>query len=431
MANATASDKTRIGWIGLGKWDCRYVSEFLPRAASKCVSSRAVPKDVNGPPARPACRAPQKFAVSLMAPRSSLPRSATMTRCSTSSLERGRQETLNSSQTFVDISTVSPDASRRVAGAMSAIGADYVRSPVSGSTTLAAQGGLTAIISGPVNAIERLDEFYRAFTRKTFVVGREEEARYLKLVLNGLVGGIAALLAEALAIGCKGGLGVAGMMDVICQSAVASPLLQYKLRMSANASDQPAFTVRQIMKDLTSSPKWPGTTIVRSRSSRRSANNTRQRTRTAVGISTSSCWPAKPHASLVCEGKRRRSANQTWRQVERPASYTIGSAATRCDPPDLPVNTTLHFHPGGELRQVDDRALVEARANHFGVVAAFDTEAQARPSMATSSISAVTRIPSGVAALWLMSTCVPTVPCCSPRYGAMASMQAASARAII
>ena len=150
----------------------------------------------------------------------------------------------------MDISTVSPDASRRVAGAMSAIGADYVRSPVSGSTTLAAQGGLTAIISGPVNAIERLDEFYRAFTRKTFVAGREEEARYLKLVLNGLVGGIAALLAEALAIGCKGGLGVAGMMDVICQSAVASPLLQYKRDMVVNASYQPAFTVRQIMKDL-------------------------------------------------------------------------------------------------------------------------------------------------------------------------------------
>ena len=68
----------------------------------------------------------------------------------------GLKETLTASQTFVEISTVSPNASRRVAEAMAAIGVDYVRSPVSGSTALAAQGNLTAVVSGPRKAIERL-----------------------------------------------------------------------------------------------------------------------------------------------------------------------------------------------------------------------------------------------------------------------------------
>ena len=86
---------------------------------------------------------------------------------------------------------------------MSAIGMDYVRSPVPGLTALVAQGGLAAVLSGPTSAIERLDDFLRAFTRKTFVVGEAEEARYLKLVLNTLVGGLSALLAEALAMGEK------------------------------------------------------------------------------------------------------------------------------------------------------------------------------------------------------------------------------------
>jgi 3-hydroxyisobutyrate dehydrogenase-like beta-hydroxyacid dehydrogenase len=162
----------------------------------------------------------------------------------------GLKETLNASQIFVEISTVSPDASRRVAEAMSAIGVGYVRSPVSGSTVMAAQGGLTAVISGPAGALERLNDFYAAFTRKTFVVGQAEEARYLKLVLNSLVGGTSALLAEALAMGRKGGLGNAEMMDVICQSAVASPLLQYKRDTVVNGAYDPAFAVKQIMKDL-------------------------------------------------------------------------------------------------------------------------------------------------------------------------------------
>jgi 3-hydroxyisobutyrate dehydrogenase-like beta-hydroxyacid dehydrogenase len=121
---------------------------------------------------------------------------------------------------------------------------------VSGSTALAALGGLTAVISGPAGALERLQDFYAAFTRKTFFVGETEEARYLKLVLNALVGATSALLAEALAMGRKGGLGVAEMMDVIGQSAVASPLLQYKRDAVVNDSYAPAFAVKQIMKDL-------------------------------------------------------------------------------------------------------------------------------------------------------------------------------------
>jgi 3-hydroxyisobutyrate dehydrogenase-like beta-hydroxyacid dehydrogenase len=162
----------------------------------------------------------------------------------------GLKETLSATQTFVEISTVSPEASRRVAETMTAIGVDYVRSPVSGSTALAAQGNLTALLSGPPKAMERLTDFYEAFTRKTFLVGEGDEARYLKLVLNTLVGGTSALLAEALAMGRKGGLGAAVMMDVIGQSAVASPLLQYKRDTVVNGTYAPAFTVRQAMKDF-------------------------------------------------------------------------------------------------------------------------------------------------------------------------------------
>jgi 3-hydroxyisobutyrate dehydrogenase-like beta-hydroxyacid dehydrogenase len=66
------------------------------------------------------------------------------------------------------------------------------------------------------------------FTRKTFAIGEGDEARYLELVLSSLVGGTSTFLAEALATGRKGRLGNAAMMDAICQSTVAPPLLQCK-----------------------------------------------------------------------------------------------------------------------------------------------------------------------------------------------------------
>ena len=51
-------------------------------------------------------------------------------------------------------------------------------------------------------------------------------------------------------MGCKGGVDAADMMDVICQSAVASPLLQHKRDIVVSGGYEAAFAVKQIMKDF-------------------------------------------------------------------------------------------------------------------------------------------------------------------------------------
>ena len=249
MSTATTPDKPRIGWIGLGKMGL----PICERLAARQFEVTALARNREGRERADGAKLGAESKIGGVVAGAQIVVSAISDDAALLDIvfkAGGLEETLNASQIFVEISTVSPDISRRVAEAMSAIGVDYVRSPVSGSTAMAAQGGLTAVVSGPVAALERLNDFYAAFTRKTFVVGQAEEARYLKLVLNSLVGGTSALLAEALAMGRKGGLGNAEMMDVICQSAVASPLLQYKRDTVVNGAYAPAFTVKQIMKDL-------------------------------------------------------------------------------------------------------------------------------------------------------------------------------------
>jgi 3-hydroxyisobutyrate dehydrogenase-like beta-hydroxyacid dehydrogenase len=249
MTGAAPSEQNRVGWIGLGKMGLPICERLKARGFQVTALARGD-------------RGREKAADAGLESRSDIRGAIEGAGVVVSAISDdaalldivfapgGLTRALNHSQTFVEMSTVSPEASLRVAEAMGTIGVDYIRSPVSGSTVLAAQGALTAVLSGPAKAIERLREFYEAFTRKTFVVGEAEEARYLKLVLNTLVGGASALLAEALAMGGKGGLGVAAMMEVIAQSAVASPLLQYKREMVESGSYAPAFTVQQIMKDL-------------------------------------------------------------------------------------------------------------------------------------------------------------------------------------
>jgi 3-hydroxyisobutyrate dehydrogenase-like beta-hydroxyacid dehydrogenase len=152
---------------------------------------------------------------------------------------------------LVEMSTVSPQVSARVARDLARRGVAYLRCPISGSTTLARAGKLTALASGDAVAWETVGPLIDVLAARKFYLGPGEEARYMKLVLNALVGAMSSILGEALVLGEKGGLSPAQMMEVISQSAVASPLLDYKREMIAQMDFSPAFSVQQMMKDFT------------------------------------------------------------------------------------------------------------------------------------------------------------------------------------
>jgi 3-hydroxyisobutyrate dehydrogenase-like beta-hydroxyacid dehydrogenase len=157
---------------------------------------------------------------------------------------------LTAGQAWIETSTVSPEASRKVADLVEARGATYLRAPVSGSTALAEAGTLTTMVSGPRDAFERLQPIFAACTRRQFYLGDDEQARYMKLAVNAMVGATAALMAESLAFSGKGGIALDAALEVFCDSAVASPLMQYKRAMILEGHYEPAFAVSQIMKDL-------------------------------------------------------------------------------------------------------------------------------------------------------------------------------------
>ena len=164
--------------------------------------------------------------------------------------ESGLETCLSHQQIYVDMSTVSPEASARVANALKTPRCTYLRAPVSGSTATAAQGALTAMVSGPSEMFDALSEFFGAFTKKAFLVGAGEEARHLKLAINAMVGATSALLAEALALARRGGLDDTTIMDVVSESAVASPLIQYKRVAITTGDYKAAFSVSQMLKDF-------------------------------------------------------------------------------------------------------------------------------------------------------------------------------------
>lgn len=151
---------------------------------------------------------------------------------------------------FIETSTVSPGASAEAAKHLADAGVAYLRSPVSGSTATAEAGQLTIVASGPRASFDTAIPVFEAFSKKQYHVGEAEEARVMKLVLNQMVGAMSGLVGEALSLGRKGGLDTAQMLDIINNSAVASPLIGYKTKMLASGDYTPAFDVAQMMKDF-------------------------------------------------------------------------------------------------------------------------------------------------------------------------------------
>jgi 3-hydroxyisobutyrate dehydrogenase-like beta-hydroxyacid dehydrogenase len=151
---------------------------------------------------------------------------------------------------YADMSTVSPAASAVVAGAAESVGVGYLRAPVSGSTTLAESGTLGILASGPQQAVDAFDTAFAAIGKRVFYLGTGEEARIMKLALNTLVAQTVVGLSEALVLGERGGLDWQTMLDVFGDSAVASPLVQYKAVTLAKRDFEAAFTTAMMTKDL-------------------------------------------------------------------------------------------------------------------------------------------------------------------------------------
>ena len=152
--------------------------------------------------------------------------------------------------TFIDMSTVSPGISARISGAADKSGIIYLRAPVNGTVMQAEGSTLVILVSGSQAAFEAQQDLFQTMGNKIFYTGMEEQARYLKLCINMMVGVSSIMMAEALALGESGGLDWEQMIEIIKSSAVGSPLIQYKEQTLKDRDYTASFSAKQMAKDL-------------------------------------------------------------------------------------------------------------------------------------------------------------------------------------
>ncbi len=152
--------------------------------------------------------------------------------------------------TWVDTSTVSPEASADAAALCAARGMACLRATVSGNNTMAERAALTVFASGERAAYDRVAPLLACWGPQCFYLGDGEQARFAKLAVNLLIVGTSTMLAEALALGQRGGLEWAQLWQVIEASAAASPIVRAKAPQLREHDYTPTFTVEQMQKDV-------------------------------------------------------------------------------------------------------------------------------------------------------------------------------------
>src|SRR5579864_9347131 len=154
---------------------------------------------------------------------------------------------------IVDMSTIAPAVSRKLAQTASTRGVHFLDAPVSGGSQGAVNGTLTIMVGGEREIFEQALPALQAMGKKEniFHVGPNGAGEVVKIVNNILCGAIAAAIAESFVLGVKAGADVETMAKVIGVSSGASWQLsnQFPLR-AFNGSFQPGFMTDLLHKDL-------------------------------------------------------------------------------------------------------------------------------------------------------------------------------------
>jgi 3-hydroxyisobutyrate dehydrogenase-like beta-hydroxyacid dehydrogenase len=153
-------------------------------------------------------------------------------------------------QAIVQMSTISPALTERLARETTARGLAFLDCPVSGTSAMVAQGNGVIFVGGERVVYERWRPLLESILPGAVHVGRPGQAMTLKLVANLLVALNSAAVAEALNLARRAGLDPQVVLDVLGTGAATSRMLEVRGPMMVRGEFPAQMKLDLFMKDL-------------------------------------------------------------------------------------------------------------------------------------------------------------------------------------
>ncbi len=151
---------------------------------------------------------------------------------------------------IIDMSTVSPAVSRAVAARVRERGAEMLDSPVSGSVTTLEQGKLSMMVGGDRAAFDRAKPLLEDVGPKVTYVGGNGMAVSMKIACNLSLAVQMLAFSEGVLLAEKSGIDRKTAVEVLTNSVIASPMVQYRGPMVLGLPAEAWFNVTMMQKDM-------------------------------------------------------------------------------------------------------------------------------------------------------------------------------------
>jgi 2-hydroxy-3-oxopropionate reductase len=164
--------------------------------------------------------------------------------------EHGVAKGLTPGKTVVDMSSISPMATKQFAQKINALGCDYLDAPVSGGEVGAKAASLTIMVGGPEAAFARVLPLFQAMGKNITRVGGNGDGQTTKVANQIIVALNIEAVAEALLFASKAGADPAKVREALMGGFAASRILEVHGERMVKRTFNPGFRIELHQKDL-------------------------------------------------------------------------------------------------------------------------------------------------------------------------------------
>ena len=157
---------------------------------------------------------------------------------------------LTAGKTVVDMSSISPMATKDFARRINELGCDYLDAPVSGGEVGARAASLTIMVGGPQATFDRIRPLLELMGKNITLVGGNGDGQTTKVANQIIVALNIAAVSEALVFASKAGADPAKVRAALMGGFAASRILEVHGERMIKRTFDPGFRIRLHQKDL-------------------------------------------------------------------------------------------------------------------------------------------------------------------------------------
>ena len=164
--------------------------------------------------------------------------------------KNGIIENATSETALIDMSSISPTVTKRIAEALKKKGARALDAPVSGGEPGAIAGQLAIMVGGPEDLFNEMKPVFQVVGKSAVLVGDTGAGQTTKLINQILVGIHIEAMGEAFLLATKAGVDQMKVFDAIKGGLAGSNVLNAKVPLVLTRNFKPGFKIRLHQKDL-------------------------------------------------------------------------------------------------------------------------------------------------------------------------------------